>query len=337
MSELTSDQRQLVKRIPLWRRVNTSTALMLVLLIIVGAFFGVASPHFLEPRNLVNLAMQIAPALIVAVAVTFVITAGEIDLSVGSILAFTGVVCATLLSQGVDSALVLPIGLAIGAAWGAINGLVSAYGRVPSFIVTLATMSVIRGIALIMTEGYAISVPKGAFFITIGQGRALGLSWATWIALGIVVIGAVLLHGTRFGQYVTGVGSNQESVRRAGVNTKLVKLLAFVFTGAMSGLAGMITTARLASADANAAADFGLTMVTAVVLGGTNLLGGRGSIIGTVIGSVLVGALSNGLTLLGVNPYVTPILTGAILVVVILINLRGSDLSSYVKRLVTRS
>jgi simple sugar transport system permease protein len=333
---MTTTERELVKPIPLWRRVNTSTALMLGLLIVVGIFFSVSSPYFLTSQNLINLAMQVSPALIVAIAVTFVITTGEIDLSVGSILAFTGVACASMLSAGLDSALVLPLGLLIGAGWGAINGWVSAYGRIPSFIVTLATMSVIRGIALIMTEGYAISVPSGAFFLSIGQNRLFGFSWATWIALVVVVVGAVLLHSTRFGQYVTGIGSNQESVRRAGVNTKLVKLLAFVFTGAMAGLAGMITTARLASADANAAADFGLTMVTAVVLGGTNLLGGRGSIVGTVIGSVLVGALANGLTLLKVNPYVTPILTGTILVVVILVNLRGSDTVTYFRRLVSR-
>ncbi len=267
---------------------------------------------------------------------TFVITTGEIDLSVGSILAFVGVACAFLLSAGVDSTIVIPLGLLIGAAWGFINGWLAAYQRIPSFIVTLASMSVIRGFALIMTQGYAVGAPSWTLFVKIGQGLSFGVTWVTWIAVAVAIIGAVLLHSTRFGQYVTGIGSNQESVRRAGVNTKRVKLMAFVFVGAMAGLAGMLTTARLSSADANTASDFGLTMVTAVVLGGTNLLGGRGSIVGTIIGSILVGAIGNGLTLLSVSPYYTPIITGCILVVVILLNMRGAELSAYLRRLTQR-
>ncbi len=336
MSTTIEDPAVLSRSLPWWRRTSTSTLFMLGLTIVVFIVFAISSHEFLTLNNLRNLATQVSPALIVAVAMTFVITTGEIDLSVGSILAFVGVACAFLLSWGVDSLIVLPLGLLMGAGGGFVTGWLAAYQRIPSFIVTLASMSVIRGIALIMTQGYAVGAPSWTLFVKLGQGRLFGVSWVTWIAVVVAVMGAVLLHSTRFGQYVTGVGANQESVRRAGVNTKRVKLLAFMFVGAMAGLAGMLTTARLSSADANTASDFGLTMVTAVVLGGTNLLGGRGSIVGTVIGSILVGAIGNGLTLLSVSPYYTPIITGCILVVVILLNMRGAEFSAYLRRMTRR-
>ncbi len=336
MTTTTREQIRLSQSLPWWRRTSTSTLFMLALTAVVFVIFAASSHEFLTLNNMITLATQVSPALIVAVAMTFVITAGEIDLSVGSILAFVGVASAFLLSWGVDSIIVIPLGLIMGAGWGFVNGWLSAYQRIPSFIVTLASMSVIRGIALILTQGYAVGAPSWTLFVQIGQGRFLGITWVTWIGVVVAVIGAVLLHGTRFGQYITGIGSNQESVRRAGVNTKRVKLIAFMFVGAMAGLAGMLTTARLSSADANTASDFGLTMVTAVVLGGTNLLGGRGSIVGTIIGSILVGAIGNGLTLLSVSPYYTPIITGCILVAVILLNMRGAELSAYLRRMTRR-
>jgi simple sugar transport system permease protein len=332
----TTDRQTIVEnRWSFISRVNKSTVLMFVITILVCVAFSFATPLFFTPTNLTNVAVQIAPAVIVAVAVTFVITAGMIDLSVGSILALVSVVGASLLRSGMESVLVIVICIAVGALCGLVNGWFSSYQGIPSFIVTLATMSIVRGIALLITKGYSVAIASGLIFAQIGQGKFLGLGYPAWLALIVVAIGILALQKMRFGQYVTGIGSNEESVRRAGINTKFVKMLALTFSGAAAGVAGIITAARLGSGDANSGVDFAMVVITAVVLGGTNLLGGRGSVIGTFIGAILAGVISNGLTLMGLSPYIVPIITGTLLILVIWINLRGGSFTTFVKKLVT--
>jgi len=318
------------------QRVNKSTLLMLVVTLVVIIAFSVATPTFLTGTNLRNVAVQIAPAAIVAVAMTFVITAGMIDLSVGSTLALVSVVGATLLRDGVESVVVVLVCLGVGALCGLVNGWFSSYQGIPSFIVTLATMSVVRGIALLLTKGYSIAIGSGLIFAQIGQGRFLGLGYPAWLALLVVGLGIVALQRMRFGQYITGIGSNEESVRRAGVDTRLVKMGALVLSGTAAGAAGIVTAARLGSGDANSGVDFAMTVITAVVIGGTNLLGGKGSVIGTAIGAVLTGVITNGLTLLGLSPYLVPIVTGTLLILVIWVNLRGGSFTDLVRKVVTR-
>lgn len=318
------------------QRVNKSTLLMLVVTLVVIVAFSVATPTFLTGTNLRNVAVQIAPAAIVAVAMTFVITAGMIDLSVGSTLALVSVVGATLLRDGVESVVVVLVCLGVGALCGLVNGWFSSYQGIPSFIVTLATMSVVRGIALLLTKGYSIAIGSGLIFAQIGQGRFLGLGYPAWLALLVVGLGIVALQRMRFGQYITGIGSNEESVRRAGVDTRLVKMGALVLSGTAAGAAGIVTAARLGSGDANSGVDFAMTVITAVVIGGTNLLGGKGSVIGTAIGAVLTGVITNGLTLLGLSPYLVPIVTGTLLILVIWVNLRGGSLTDALRKVVTR-
>ena len=162
----------------------------------------------------------------------------------------------------------------MGAAWGLVNGWLAAYQGIPPFIVTLATMSVIRGIALYRTEGFSVPVPADTYFAKLGTAEFLGFSASAWIALVVVVIGAIALNRMRFGRYVTGIGSNVESVRRSGVNTRRVLMMTLVFTGLAAGIAGLLIAARLGSGSANSATGFELTVITAVVLGGTNLFGG---------------------------------------------------------------
>ena len=316
------------------KRVNRSTVLMFIVTLAVFIAFSVLSPAFCTIDNLTNVAVQIAPAVIVAVAMTFVITAGMIDLSAGSILALVAVVGASLLKIGMQSVLVILICLAVGALCGLLNGWFVSYQNIPSFIVTLASTSVIRGIALLITKGYSIAIGSELIFAKVGQGRILGLGIPAWIAIVVVIIGVIGLQKMRFGQYVTGIGSNQESVRRAGVNTKFVTMLALTISGAAAGAAGIVTAARLGSGDANSGVDFALAVITAVVIGGTNLLGGKGSVVGTAVGAILVGIITNGLTLIGLSPYLVPIITGSLLIVVIWINIRGTSLSTFVHRLV---
>ena len=321
-------ERKLAAKPSLWDSVNRPTLAMLAVTVAVAAVFSATTSSFLTFTNLSNLATQIAPVLIIAVAMTFVITAGQIDLSVGAIVAFVAAMSAELIQAGVDSSLVFVAAPVMGAAWGLVNGWLAAYQGIPPFIVTLATMSVIRGIALYRTEGFSVPVPADTYFAKLGTSEFLGFSASAWIALVVVVIGAIALNRMRFGRYVTGIGSNVESVRRSGVNTRRVLMMTLVFTGLAAGIAGLLIAARLGSGSANSATGFELTVITAVVLGGTNLFGGRGTVIGTVIGAVLTGIIANGLTLLGVSPFLTPIITGVVLLLAIWINMRGHTLSA---------
>jgi len=328
---------RLARQRSVWERTNKATVVMAGVTLAVFVFFAVADSAFLTFANISNLATQVGPVLIVGVAMTFVITAGQIDLSVGSIVAFVAAISAQLLVAGWDSSLVMVAALLMGLGWGLVNGWFTAYQGIPAFIVTLATLSVVRGLALFQTEGFSVPIASTTFVAKLGTAKWLGFSATAWIALLVVVVGLVLLHATRFGQYVIGIGAAAESVRRAGVNVKLVTMAALGFSGLAAGLAGLLIAARLGSGSANSAQGFELTVIAAVVLGGTSLLGGRGTIVGTLIGALLTQIIANGLTLLSVSPYLTPIITGTVLVLVVWINLRGRDLAWFVQRLTRRS
>jgi len=308
---------KLAARPTLWQQTNKPTLAMLAVTVAVALVFSVTTSSFLTFTNISNLATQIAPGL----------------MSVGATVAFVAAMSAELIQAGVDSSVVFVAAPLMGAAWGLVNGWLAAYQGIPPFIVTLATLSIIRGIALYRTEGFSVPITPGTAFAKLGTASWLGFSASAWIALAVVIVGAVALNRTRFGRYVTGIGSNVESVRRSGVNTRRVLMMTLVFTGLAAGIAGLLIAARLGSGSANSANGFELTVITAVVLGGTNLFGGRGTVIGTVIGAVLTGIIANGLTLLGVSPFLTPIITGVVLLVAIWINMRGHSLASLFKHL----
>ena len=324
-----SEERLLSK---MFERADQSLLLLVALTLIVLIAFSVASPDFFTITNIRNIAVQVAPEAIVAVAMTFVITAGMIDLSVGSILALTTVISALVLRTSLDSSAGVFAGIAVGALCGLINGWFSSYQQMPSFIVTLATMSALRGVALLVTLGYSIPIAAGRWFSQMGQGRLLGIGIPAWVALIVAIIGMVGLHNMRFGEYITGIGSDEESVRRAGVNTNGMKMTALTLSGAAAGLAGVITAARLGTGDANSATDFGMTVITAVVIGGTDLLGGKGSVLGSLIGAILLGVITDGLTLLNLSPYIIPVVTGVLLLVVIWANLHGMKVAQFLKK-----
>jgi simple sugar transport system permease protein len=289
-----------------------------VVFLVLFAFFSIQADAFLTTNNLVNVARQIAPTMIVAVAMTFVITTGAIDLSVGSIVGLSAAALAIFAESGsAVTALVTTLGIAL--LIGVINGAFTAYGRLQSFIVTLAALTAVRGIALLITDGYSTPITSD-FLLPLGQGKLLGLYTPTWIALGAVAGGWYLFTQTRFGRYVVAVGSNAESLRRSGVDIRRIQLAALAMTGLFAGVAGVITAARLASGSSNSGTAFELEVITAVVLGGTSLMGGRGSIIGSAIGALTLGIISNGLVLLRVDVYWVPIVQGLILVTAIFLN-----------------
>ena len=301
---------------------NGSVGSIAVFFVFVMVLFSVTAEDFLTPDNLLNILRQSAPLLIVATAMTLVITTGGIDLSVGAILALTGALCAILIHAGLPWILVVVLMLAAGAALGALQGFFVAYEGIPAFIVTLAGLSVIRGLALLMTGGYSIPIPSSIAFVDLGRAWVLGLPLPAILAAVILALGSVLFDKTAFGRYVTGIGANAEAVRRAGVDTRRVTLLVYMLSGAAAALAGLVLTARLGSGSSNAGQGFELDVIAAVVLGGTSLFGGRGTMIGTILGALTVAVIGNGLILSHLSPFLTPIVTGCIILVAIWMNFR---------------
>jgi simple sugar transport system permease protein len=313
---------------PFWRTwlTHEHTAFQLglaaVLLTLVVTISS-CTPTCLTTGNILNVLRQAAPTLIVAVAMTLVITSGGIDLSVGSSLAIVGVLAASMLSAGGPWWLVILAMLALGSAVGLMNGLLVTLGGLPPFIATLATLSVLRGVAQVITKGYSIPLPPGSLFIELGRGFLLGIPYPIVIAALVLLFGYLLFNRTKFGIYITAVGSNEEAVRRNGVNTNRVKVIVYIFSGLLAGIAGMITSARLASGSSYSGVGFELDVISAVVLGGTNLFGGDGTLLGTFFGTTILAVIGNGLILLQVSPFYEQIIKGVILVIAIVLN-RGA-------------
>jgi simple sugar transport system permease protein len=284
--------------------------------------FSLLTSTFLTEANILNILRQIAPLLIVAVAMTFVITTSGIDLSVGSILALVNALAAISLQAGMPWPLVVALMLAVGVAIGLLQGFFVAHEGIPAFIVTLAGLSAIRGTALLLTKGYSIPIATESPFNEIGRGWVFGVPMPAIIAVVVLVIGYIVFNKTTFGRYVTGVGANAEAVRRAGVNTERVTIAVYALSGLAAAMAGIIIAARLGSGSSNAGGGFELDVIAAVVLGGTSLFGGRGTMIGTVLGALTVAVIGNGLILCHLSPFLTPIVEGIIILVAIWLNFR---------------
>jgi simple sugar transport system permease protein len=293
-----------------------------VFFIVMAITFSLITDTFLTEPNLLNILRQIAPLMIVAVAMTFVITTGGIDLSVGSVLALVNALAAISLQGGLAWPLVVALMLGVGIVIGVIQGFFIAYEGIPAFIVTLAGLSSIRGAALLLTKGYSIPIDPQSSFNEIGRGWILGLPMPAIIAVVVLALGFLVFNETTFGRYVTGVGANAEAVRRAGVDTKRITLAVYALSGLTAALAGIIIAARLGSGSSNAGGGFELEVIAAVVLGGTSLFGGRGTMLGTMLGALTVAVIGNGLILYHMSPFITPIIEGVIILIAIWVNFR---------------
>ena len=290
--------------------------------VIICLVFTFSTSAFASNINLLNLLRQSAPILIVATAMTFVITTGGIDLSVGSTLALVNALAAIALQADIPWPVVLVLMLGVGATIGLINGYFTAYEGIPAFIVTLATLSAVRGLALLLTKGFSIPIASDIWFVQIGRGWFLGIPFPAIIAVFVLAAGYVLLTRTPYGQYITGIGANAEAVRRAGVDVRLYTMSVYVMSGVAAAIGGVIIAARLGSGSSNAAVGFELEVIAAVVLGGTYLFGGRGTIIGTLLGALTIAVIGNGLILSKISPFFTQIVTGAIILAAIWLNTR---------------
>ncbi len=297
-----------------------SIALFFMVMVVL---FGTVTEAFTSHVNLLNLLRQSAPLLIVAVAMTFVITTGGIDLSVGSTVALVNALAAILLQAAMPWPFVVMAMLLLGGLVGALQGWFVASEEIPAFIVTLAGLSVLRGVALLLTQGFSIPISPDSWFVQLGRGWFLGVPLPAVLAVVTAIAGWVALSQTTFGRYVTAIGANAEAARRAGINVRRTTLLVYVLTGIAAAMAGIIIAARLGSGSSNAAVGFELEVIAAVVLGGTALLGGRGTIVGTVLGALTIAVIGNGLILAHISPFFTQIVTGLIILAAIWLNTRA--------------
>jgi ribose transport system permease protein len=295
-----------------------------IALLVVAAGLAVMSPDFLTVANLLNVMRQVSINALIAFGMTLVILLGGIDLSVGSILALSSVFTATLISRGTDPVVATLVGIASGAVMGAANGLVIAKGKVAPFIATLGTMTILRGLALVVSNGSPVTGINSDFFTMLGGGYVADLIPipVIWMALMFAVIWFVLKK-TVFGRHVYAVGGNEEASRLSGVSVDRVKIWVYTLSGAMSAMAGIILTSRLNSAQPTAGAGYELDAIAAVVLGGTSLTGGRGWIFGTLVGALLIGVLNNGLNLLGVSSFYQQVIKGVVILLAVLIDRGG--------------
>lgn len=294
------------------RQLGTLAGLLLLCVALT-----ILTPYFLTLDNLKTVLEQSAINGIIAVGMTFVIISAGIDLSVGSILAFSGIILALVLEKGMALPMALLVGLGAGGACGLVNGLLVTLGRLPPFIATLGMMSVARGGALLMTDGRPVSGFDQGFRI-LANGEFLFIPAPAWIMLIVYVLSHVLLTRTRFGLYTYAMGGNEQASHLSGVNIRFHKTLIYVLSGCTSAVAAIVLTARLNSAQPIAGMTYELDAIAATVIGGTSLMGGRGTLAGTLIGALLMGVLRNGLNLLGVSSFLQQIIIGAVIIAAVL-------------------
>ena len=299
--------------------LHSPLALPLAGLIVVSILMGLASDNFFSVNNIMNVLRQVSVVGILAVGMTFVILTGGIDLSVGAVMALVGTLSAGLMvNTGLPASVALPAGLFIGLGIGIFNGALVAWGKMPAIIVTLATMGMARGLGLIYSGGYPVSgIPS--WISWFGVGRIGVVPVPVVIMVVIYAIAWVLLQRTAFGRHVYALGGNELAARLSGVKTQRVKLAVYGISGVTAALAALVLTGRLMSGQPNAGVGFELDAIAAVVLGGTAIAGGRGLILGTLIGAVLLGILNNGLNLMGINPYLQDVIKGFIILLAIYI------------------
>ena len=279
----------------------------------------ILTPHFLTVSNLLNVLEQSSINAIVAAGMTFAIISGGIDLSVGSVLALSGIVLASLLQTGAGLPVALTLALASAAACGLLNGLFVTMGRLPPFIATLGMMSVARGLALIWAEGRPIS-GFGESFRLIATARPLGIPAPVLITLLVYALAYVALAHSVFGRSIYAIGGNEEASRLSGVPVRLHKTGAYVVCGLTSGVAAVVLTARLNSAQPTAGIMYELDAIAATVIGGTSLFGGEGTLVGALIGALIMGVLRNGLNLLNVSSFVQQFVIGVVIIAAVLID-----------------
>ncbi|MCK9790902.1 ribose ABC transporter permease [Providencia sp. CIM-Carb-044] len=302
-----------------WLMEQKSLIALLVLIAIVSTL----SPNFFTVNNLFNILQQTSVNAIMAVGMTLVILTSGIDLSVGSLLALTGAVAASMVGAEVNALVAVAGALALGAAIGACTGVIVAKGKVQAFIATLVMMLLLRGVTRVYTDGSPINTgfsDNADLFGWFGIGRPFGIPTPVWLMIIVFAAAWYMLHHTRLGLYIYALGGNEAATRLSGINVDRIKIVVYALCGLLAALASVIEVARLSSAQPMAGNGYELDAIAAVVLGGTSLAGGKGRIVGTLIGALILGFLNNGLNLLGISSNYQMIVKAVVILLAVLVD-----------------
>lgn len=302
-----------------WLMEQKSLIALLVLIAIVSTL----SPNFFTVNNLFNILQQTSVNAIMAVGMTLVILTSGIDLSVGSLLALTGAVAASMVSADVNALVAVAGALALGAAIGACTGVIVAKGKVQAFIATLVMMLLLRGVTRVYTDGSPINTgfsDNADLFGWFGIGRPFCIPTPVWLMIIVFAAAWYVLHHTRLGRYIYALGGNESATRLSGINVDRIKIAVYALCGLLAALASVIEVARLSSAQPMAGNGYELDAIAAVVLGGTSLAGGKGRIVGTLIGALILGFLNNGLNLLGISSNYQMIVKAVVILLAVLVD-----------------
>lgn len=305
----------------LWRRaLSIENIGLYVVLVGILVFFSVASPYFLTLRNLMDILRQSTFVLVAALGMTLVIMTSGIDLSVGSVLGVSAGVTSVVLIQGAPTPVAVLAGLAVGVACGALNGLIITRLGVTDLIATLSTLSIYRGVLFMMTQGVPFQQFARPSFSVLGRGNLWVIPVPIIIAVFFLVVLAYILRKTVFGRHLLATGSNKEAAVLSGIHVKRVKISVYIISGLTAAAAGIMLAARLSSVPPDLGTGYELSVIAAVVIGGTSLFGGTGSVAGTFVGALMVAIIGNGLILLNVNPFYQYVINGLLIIFAVAVN-----------------
>ena len=293
---------------------------IIALLVLIGVVSAI-NPNFFTVDNILNILRQTSVNAIIAVGMTFVILIAGIDLSVGSILALTGAFAASMVGTELSILLVIPAVLLIGTLLGTLSGVIVAKGKVQAFIATLVTMTLLRGVTMVYTDGRPISTgfsDTADAFAFLGTGYLFGIPVPIWLMAIVFLISWYVLKHTKMGRYIYALGGNEAATQLSGINVDKVKIFVFAVSGFLSALAGLIVTSRLSSAQPTAGVTYELDAIAAVVVGGTSLMGGKGRVMGTLIGALIIGFLNHALKFLDISSYYQMIAKALVILVAVL-------------------
>ena len=293
---------------------------IIALLVLIAIVSGI-NPDFFSVDNILNILRQTSVNAVIAVGMTFVILIAGIDLSVGSILALTGAIAASMVGAELPIILVIVATLLLGTFLGGVSGIIVAKGKVQAFIATLVTMTLLRGVTMVYTDGRPISTgfsDVADSFAYLGTGYLFGIPVPIWLMVIVFAVAWYILKHTQIGRYIYALGGNEAATQLSGINVTKVKIFVFAVSGFLSALAGLIVTARLSSAQPTAGVSYELDAIAAVVVGGTSLMGGKGRVMGTLIGALIIGFLNNVLTLLDIYSYYQMIAKALVILVAVL-------------------
>ena len=297
------------------RQILSTLAALLMLFL----FFTLANRNFISMMNILNILKQATPIIIIAIGQTFVLITAGIDLSIGSVIACSGVVAAICMRDGMPVWISMIAGLLFGVLVGVINGSLIVYGKLPAFIATMGTMTTVRGLALFLTQGIPIgSLPKE--FTQIGTQRTFNVPNQVYIMAILAIIFGFVLSKTKIGRYTYAMGSNYEATRLSGVNVNMTLIIVYTISGFLAAWAGMIMTANVISAAPTAGDGYELDAVASSVIGGASTLGGEGIIPGTVLGALVIATLRNGLNLSGASPFIQKMIIGIVIIAAVFID-----------------